>query len=153
MTSPESVAATQLLATSATNDTGRRCHNASGLRPYDVDVAIVRRWIPEPGSRVGGARPPGAAKVQAPGAVVLPAGGVRLFYTGVGPGRPYREAQGYILSALSADGISFQVEDGIRVGPDPAIPWLSRRALAPTVTRLCDGRWRMYFEARGTADR
>jgi hypothetical protein len=30
---------------------------------------------------------------------------------------------------------------------------MSRRVLAPTVTRLRDGRWRMYFESRGRADR
>src|SRR5512140_3752505 len=102
-------------------------------------------WHFEPGWRVAGTRPLDASKVQAPGIVRLPEGGYRLFYTAVGPARPFPKAQGYILSATSPDGI--------RVGPDPAIPWLSRRALAPTVTRLADGRWRMYFESRGPATR
>src|SRR5205814_247368 len=37
--------------------------------------------------------------------------------------------------------------------PQPEVPHLSRRALAPSVTRIAGGRWRMYFEARGPADR
>jgi hypothetical protein len=83
----------------------------------------------------------------------LPSGGFRLFYTAVGPGRPYPACQGYILSAVSDDGLSFTPEEGIRLAPDPDRPWMSRRVLAPTVTRLADGRWRMYFESRGTVDR
>lgn len=93
------------------------------------------------------------SKVQAPGVVRLVDGRWRLFYTAVGPARPYPRCQGYILSAVSADGLDFTPEEGIRVAPDPSVPWMSRRVLAPTVTRLPDGRWRMYLEARGTADR
>jgi hypothetical protein len=59
--------------------------------------------------------------------------------------------QGYILSAVSNDGVSFQVEPGIHVAPDPSIEHGSMRYLAPTVTQLADGRWRMYFESRGPA--
>ena len=65
------------------------------------------------------------------------------------PPGPIRRRQGYILSAVSDDGLRFTVEDGIRIAPDPTLPWMSRRALAPTITLLDDGRWRMYFEARG----
>src|SRR2546423_4073825 len=111
------------------------------------------RWQPDPGWRVAGTRPLDASKVQAPGVVELPGGGVRLFYTGVGPGRPFATCQGYILSAVSDDGLEFHVEDGIRVAPDPAVPSMSRRVLAPTVARQPDAGWRMYFESRGTADR
>ena len=113
---------------------------------------LVGRWRKEPGRRVDGSRPLDASKVQAPGAARMPDGGVRLFYTGVGPGRPYPKWQGYILSAVSRDGVAFEVEPGIRVEPDPTLAWRSRRALAPTVTRLADGRWRMYFESRGPVD-
>lgn len=117
-----------------------------------MHVGLLGRWRKEPGARVEGSRPLDASKVQAPGVVRLPTGGFRLFYTGVGPGKPYPKWQGYILSAVSVDGVAFTVEPGIRVGPDPTVPWRSRRALAPTVTRLADGRWRMYFEARGPVD-
>ena len=118
-----------------------------------MKTAVTQNWIAEPGARVEGDRPLDQSKVQAPGVVALPGGGYRLFYTGVGPGRPYPQGQGYILSAVSDDGLEFRKEPGIRVGPDPNVPNRSRRTLAPTVTPLPDGRWRMYFESRGPADR
>ncbi len=118
-----------------------------------MTISPPTTWRTEPGWRVAGSRPLDASKVQAPGIVRLPDGGFRRFYTAVGPATPSPRAQGYILSAISRDGLEFTLEDGSRVGPDPAIPWLSRRALAPAITRLADGRWRMYFEARGPATR
>ena len=108
-------------------------------------------WLKEPGARVAGSRPLDRSKVQAPGAVRLPDGSVRLFYTAVGPAKPFPACQGYILSALSADGLAFEPEPGIRLGPDPTIPNRSLRVIAPSVTRLDDGRWRMYVETRGPA--
>ena len=102
--------------------------------------------------RVAGSRGLDRFKVQAPGVVALPGGGCRLFYTAVGPDKPFADCQGCILSAVSSDGLSFEVEPGIRVAPDPGRPDLSLRALAPSVTPIAGG-WRMYFEARGPADR
>ena len=118
-----------------------------------MSTHIPSRWHNEPGWRVAGSRPLDASKVQAPGIVRLPDGGFRLFYTAVGPARPYPRCQGYILSAVSSDGLDFTPEDGIRLAPDPEVPWRSRRVLVPAVTALSDGGWRMYFESRGTADR
>lgn len=109
-------------------------------------------WRKEPGVRVAGSRGLDRFKVQAPGVVALPCGGYRLFYTAVGPDKPFADCQGCILSAVSADGLTFEVEPGIRVAPDPGRPDLSLRALAPSVTPI-DGGWRMYFEGRGPADR
>ena len=80
-----------------------------------------------------------------------PSGGFRLFYTAVGPAKPFPACQGYILSAVSDDGLVFRKEPGIRLAPEPSLSHVSLRVLAPTVTRLGDGRWRMYFEARGPA--
>ena len=108
-----------------------------------------RRWRNEAGWRIAGSRPLDASKVQAPSVVRLPDGTFRLFYTAIGPGKPYPLCQGYILSAVSDDGLNFTVENGIRLATDPDIPWRSRRVLAPAVTVLSDGGWRMYFEARG----
>src|SRR5205823_2626549 len=51
------------------------------------------------------------------------------------------------------DGLTFSTEPGIRLAPRPDLPHMSLRVLAPTVTRCADGRWRMYFEARGPASR
>lgn len=112
----------------------------------------VHHWQREPRARLEGSRDLDSAKVQAPCVVQTP-GGFRLFYTAIGPAKPFATCQGYILSAHSSDGIAFQVEDGIRVAPQPTVPHMSLRVLAPTVTPLADGRWRMYFESRGSADR
>ena len=114
-------------------------------------MSILDPWQIEPGPRVEGARDLDASKVQAPGVVAIPAGGFRLFYTAVGPAKPFPECQGYILSAVSADGLRFGPEPGIRVAPRPDISHMSLRVLAPSVTRCGDGCWRMYFEARGPA--
>ena len=113
---------------------------------------IAHRWRKETGPRVEGSRPLDSAKVQAPCIVRLPSGGFRLFYTAVGPAKPYPACQGYILSAVSDDGLVFRKEPGIRLAPQPSLRHVSLRVLAPTITRCNDGRWRMYFEARGPAD-
>ncbi len=114
-------------------------------------MGILDRWQKEPGARVEGSRGLDRSKVQAPGVVAVPSGGFRLFYTAVGPAKPFLACQGYILSAFSQDGLRFRAEPGIRVAPRPGISHMSLRVLAPSVTRCADGRWRMYFEARGPA--
>ncbi|MDA1055217.1 MAG: hypothetical protein O3C40_32750, partial [Planctomycetota bacterium] len=76
-----------------------------------------------------------------------------LFYTAVGPAKPFPACQGYILSSISDDGLLFRTEPGIRLAPQPALPHMSLRVIAPTMTHCADGRWRMYFESRGPADR
>ena len=115
-------------------------------------MSITHRWQKDHGSRVQGSRELDYSKVQAPCIVRDPSGGFRLFYTAIGPGKPYPTCQGYILSAVSDDGLVFRTEPGIRVGPQPTLPHISLRVLAPTVTACDDGRWRMYFESRGVAD-
>ena len=113
----------------------------------------LQNWRKEPGARVEGSRPLDSAKVQAPGVVRLPGGGFRLFYTAIGPGKPFPTFQGYILSAVSDDGLDFRKERGIRLAPQPTIPHMSRRVLAPSITQIADDTWRMYFESRGPATR
>jgi len=108
-------------------------------------------WRKEAGARLQGSRDLDSAKLQAPCIVALPSGGYRLFYTAVGPGKPYPACQGYILSAVSADGLTFEKEPGIRLAPQPGVPYLSLRLVSPDVTRCADGRWRMYVEGRGPA--
>jgi hypothetical protein len=116
-------------------------------------MASLERWHREAGARLEGSRDLDRDKVQAPCIVRKLGGGYRLFYTGIGPGKPFDACQGYILSATSEDGLSFTPEPGIRVAPVPALPHLALRVLAPSIVELPDGEWRMYFEARGTADR
>ena len=114
-------------------------------------MGILDRWQKEPGARVEGSRDLDRSKVQAPGVVAVPSGGFRLFYTAVGPAKPFPACQGCILSAFSEDGLRFRPDPGIRVEPRPRMAHTSLRVLAPSVTRRVDGRWRMYFEARGPA--
>ena len=118
-----------------------------------MSIEMAEGWTREAGPRVEATRDLDASKVQAPGIIARPEGGVRLFYTAVGPGRPYPQCQGYILSAVSDDGLDFVTEPGIRLAPDPAVAHMSLRLLAPSIVRLADGGWRMYVEARGTPDR
>jgi hypothetical protein len=107
--------------------------------------------VKEQGPRVEGTRDLDRSKVQAPCVVRAPGGGFRLFYTAIGPGKPFANCQGYVLSATSPEGLDFTVEEGIRVAPDPANAQMSLRVLAPSLTRMPGGGWRMYFEARGPA--
>ena len=116
-------------------------------------MGLTHRWEKEAGLRLQGSRPLDSSKLQAPCIVRNPSGGLRLFYTAVGPEKPYPACQGYLLSAISEDGLTFRTEPGIRLAPRPELPHLCLRMLAPTVTSCADGRWRMYFEARGAADR
>lgn len=113
---------------------------------------VPQRWRKEAGARIAGRRDLDSSKVQAPCIVHAGDGSFRLFYTAIGPGKPFPDCQGYILSAVSGNGLDFTAEPGIRLAPDPAVPQMSLRALAPSVAALADGRWRMYFEARGPAD-
>jgi len=114
---------------------------------------MLKIWRKEAGARIEGSRDLDRSKVQAPCIVRAPEGGYRLFYTAVGPGKPFTDCQGYVLSAVSPDGLRFEPEPGIRVAPDPALAHMALRVLAPSLTQLPDGRWRMYFEGRGRADR
>ncbi len=98
---------------------------------------MTYHWHKESGMRIEGSRGLDSAKVQAPGVVRIPNGGFRLFYTAVGPGKPFAACQGYILSAISDDGLSFRAEPGIRICPQPTIPHMSYRVLAPSLTQ-CD---------------
>ncbi len=116
-------------------------------------MARLMTWHKEPGARVEGTRELDRSKVQAPCIVRAPKGGFRLFYTGIGPAKPFADCQGYILSAVSEDGLVFTPEPGISVVPQPDVSHLSLRALAPSVVVTAGGGWRMYFEGRGPAGR
>ena len=115
-------------------------------------MTIDYHWRRDSGARIQGSRGLDFLKVQAPCIVRRRTGGFRLFYTAIGPEKPYPSCQGYILSAVSDDGVIFRLEPGIRVLPQPSLSHMSLRVLAPTVTECADGLWRMYFEARGSAD-
>ena len=115
-------------------------------------MSITLKWKKEPGIRIQNSRPLDNAKLLAPCITQTPAGSYRLFYTAVGPAKPFDACQGYLLSATSDDGLNFEPEPGIRLAPQEDLPQMSIRALCCTISDLGDGRWRMYFESRG-ADR
>jgi len=108
-------------------------------------------WQREEGARLEGSRELDSSKLQAPAVVAAPSGGYRLFYTAVGPGKPFPRCQGYILSAFSEDGLNFVKDPGIRLAPRPDVPYMSLRLVSPDIARRADGRWRMYVEGRGPA--
>ena len=114
-------------------------------------MSITHQWIKDPDARLESSRPLDGAKLQAPCIVKNPTGGYRLFYTAVGSNKPFPTCQGYILSAVSCDGLNFHKEPGIRLMPQPTLPHMSLRVIAPSITQYAKGRWRMYFESRGPA--
>jgi hypothetical protein len=113
----------------------------------------LQHWTRDPGTRLGGSRALDISKLQAPCITAMPGGGYRMFYTAVGPAKPFTDCQGYFLSAVSMDGLSFTTEPGIRLAPQPQLAHMALRVIAPSVTRTSAGTWRMYFESRGSADR
>src|SRR5262249_6935079 len=131
------------------------CGARRGRLPGSAGVAkmgITHRWRKEAGPRLQGSRALDSSKLQAPCVVRIPGGGFRLFYTAVGPAKPFPACQGYILSAVSDDGLAFRTEPGIRLAPQPAVACRCLRLVAPTVVGCAAGRWRMYVEARGPAN-
>lgn len=106
-------------------------------------------WQREHGVRIQPSRDLDRFKLQSPCIVRLPSGKWRLFYTAVGPAKPFPDCQGYILSAAAEDGLNFTAEPGIRLAPQPSLPPMSLRVLSPSIARCGDEVWRMYFEARG----
>jgi hypothetical protein len=104
------------------------------------------RWLKDPGVRIDIPAEPGHWKVLTPDVVALPGGGLRMYYTLVGPGVDYTVTQGNILSAVSDDGEHWEKEPGVRVGPHE--PEAGLRVVCPDVVPLPEGGYRMYFEAQ-----
>lgn len=104
-------------------------------------------WVKDPQIAIDLDTPLDASRILTPNVVRWPGGGYRMYYTGLGPGRAVPDAQGYILSAFSEDGLIWSKDPGVRV--DVHAPHASMRSLCPDVIPLPDGSWRMYYEARG----
>ncbi|MBZ9572280.1 hypothetical protein KJA15_03045 [Patescibacteria group bacterium] len=96
-------------------------------RTYPENINIVSaissdglNWTSEPGTRL-----PEGFNYAMPSVIELPDGRFRMYYN-----------SGGIQSAISNDGLNFQVE-GLRLVTD---------LVGPTVIRLDDGRYRMYLQ-------
>lgn len=84
--------------------------------------------------------------VLTPNVVALAEGGYRMYYTGFAPGTTKTDLLGHILSAYSADGSAWTLDEGVRV--DVHGPHASQRTLCPDVVPIPGGGYRMYYEAR-----
>ena len=103
------------------------------------------RWVKDEQVSIDLDSPLDADKILTPNVVKLSDGRLRIYYTGAGPERPVKESQGYIVSAVSEDGINWRKEAGVRLDVHDSDAGL--RVLCPDVIPLADGRWRMYFQA------
>ena len=64
------------------------------LGHYGSNSNRSNHWTREAGSRVKCTRDLDSGKVQGPCVVKIPAGGYRLYYTGVGAAKPFPQCQG-----------------------------------------------------------
>lgn len=104
------------------------------------------RWEKDARITIDLDHPLDSERILTPNVIRLPSGGYRMYYTGLGPARLDPDALGYILSASSADAVSWRKDPGVRV--DLFRPHAAARTLCPDVIPLADGGYRMYFEAR-----
>ena len=110
----------------------------------ESDPGLV--WVKDSEVSVGPDTTLDSMSILTPNVVRLPGDGFRMYYTGLGPGRPISVSCGYILSAISNDGLNWSKEPGVRI--DVHEPHATHQVLCPDVVPLPDGRWRMYFQAR-----
>ncbi len=96
------------------------------------------RWRVEPGERISPAGGHEGSSVFAPWIAEL-ADGIRMYYSGKS-----EEGESTVLSALSADGISWQRESGIRLS---ALENKWESVSAPSIIRR-DGAWLMFCTCR-----
>ena len=104
------------------------------------------RWRKDPQIAIDQDSPLDSESAITPNVIAVPTGGYRMYYTGRGPARDDPETAGYILSARSGDGETWEKEPGIRV--DVHLPHVATRTLCPDVIPLPGGGYRMYYEAQ-----
>ena len=85
------------------------------------------------------------SRILCPRAFELDDGTYKLLFMEYGRFCP-TGVNGVIVSASSQDGVTWERDGKICVGPNP--PFATHRSLAPDVVRLPDGGFRMYFEGR-----
>lgn len=127
-----------LVFISCSRTTGKNL-NARAVDSDDSGEAFPMTWIREQGLRVS----PLDSLPLAPDIIELDDGTYRMFYTLTGRG---------VGSAVSADGLDWRVEPGLRVeslrhDPDYRDGDVGFDLGHPWVVRLDDGRWRMYMQA------
>ncbi len=94
-------------------------------------------WTPEPGVRIAD-----GSNYMAPRVVFLEGGGCRLYCCRRGDG---------IVSAISHDGLNFQMEPGVRIAQDGKYD--SVAAFACDILRIAGGGYVMYYAGYAAANR
>ena len=120
-------------------------------QPHDGPSSIISAsssdglvWEPDPSARFGDGEwsygSPRCLYVDAPNGEIL----YRLyFHRYTFPLVPGLESGNHIISALSSDGLRFEIEPGVRIGQESDLE--SYSVYAPEVLRLGDGTYRMYY--------
>ena len=96
------------------------------------------RWEKESCVSIDSDSPLDNESVLTPNVVRLSCGKFRMYYTGLGTARPIANSLGYILSAISEDGLNWSKEEGIRI--DVKLPFACNRVLCPEIVPLKDGK-------------
>ena len=98
-------------------------------------------WTQEPGIRVDIGGPNGCVNLGAPDIMRLSDGSLRMYYS---CSRALATTGGIILSATSADGLTWVAEPGVRLTPTAVF---TGGLDFPQVLSLPDGSYRMYYSA------
>jgi len=101
-------------------------------------------WTPEPGVRFGGSRRYGSPRCLYVSDETSAAVRFRLYFHSYShPLRMAPDAGNHIVSAVSADGLAFTAEEGVRIGQEG--PLQTFAVYAPEVVRVADSGFRMYY--------
>ena len=111
------------------------------FQPADPGV----QWQKDPDVVIDVRDASGMWRVITPNVIQLDTG-YRMYYTESGRGMEYRISPASIMSAFSADGLSWEREPGVRLAPQE--PLASLRVVCPDVMPLPDGGYRMYLEGQ-----
>lgn len=94
-------------------------------------------WTPDPGVRIDLHAPHATLRTLCPDVVPMPGGGYRMYYEARSPDAPT-----VILSATSADGLDWTLEDGVRIS-DGVWSWGTPRCVYFETDRGLE--YRLYF--------
>ncbi|MFH1148460.1 MAG: hypothetical protein V1736_12245 [Pseudomonadota bacterium] len=117
---------------------------------YEIWSAISSdglTWEIEHGTRIAQTKPEETYAAYSPYVVPVECGW-RMYYSGWQRDPVLR---GYILAAISPDGLTWTKEPGRALEPGSALDAV--HCSEPCLLRLADGRWRLFYEAQGTDGR
>lgn len=107
-------------------------------------------WTKEAGIRIAPGGALDGVHVGTPETIRLPDGTLRMYYCG---SNNYGVIHGSILSAVSADGLSWTKEPGVRLSPDRPDGTEDRGLWFPNVVQLSDSAFKMYYNGGDSANK